>query len=82
MKGWGAIRIPGAARGAPRLPLECTKSKIACAPDIPYWRRGVCVEQCDAVELTGPMIRDLDRRPAVRGLGKGGRVIVINEAHG
>jgi DNA polymerase-3 subunit gamma/tau len=42
----------------------------------------VCIEEYDAGELTGPMIRDLERRLAVKGLGKGGRAIVVNEAHG
>jgi len=42
----------------------------------------VCVEEYDAGELTGPMIRDLERRLAVKGFGKGGRAIVVNEAHG
>jgi DNA polymerase-3 subunit gamma/tau len=42
----------------------------------------VCIEEYDAGELTGPMVRDMERRLAVKGLGKGGRAIVVNEAHG
>ena len=42
----------------------------------------ICVEEYDAGELTGPMIRDMERRLAVKGFGKGGRAIVVNEAHG
>ena len=42
----------------------------------------VCIEEYDAGELTGPMIRDMERRLAIRGFGKGGRAVVVNEAHG
>src|SRR5437899_9676884 len=42
----------------------------------------VCVEEYDAGEITGPMVREIERRLAVRGLGKGGRAVIINEAHG
>ncbi len=42
----------------------------------------VCIEEYDAGELTGAMVRDLERRLAVKGFGKGGRAIVINECHG
>jgi DNA polymerase-3 subunit gamma/tau len=42
----------------------------------------VCIEEYDAGELSGPMIREMERRLAVKGLGKGGRAIVVNEAHG
>lgn len=42
----------------------------------------VCIEEYDAGELTGPLIRDLERRLAVKGFGKGGRAIVVNECHG
>jgi DNA polymerase III gamma/tau subunit len=42
----------------------------------------VCIEEYDAGELTGPLVRDLERRLAVKGFGKGGRAIVVNEAHG
>jgi DNA polymerase-3 subunit gamma/tau len=42
----------------------------------------VCIEEYDAGELTGPLIRDLERRLAVKGLGKGGRAVIVNEAHG
>ncbi len=42
----------------------------------------ICVEEFDAGELTPAAVRDLERRSAVKGLGKGGRAIVVNEAHG
>ena len=42
----------------------------------------VCIEEYDAGELTGAMVRDLERRLAVKGFGKGGRAIVVNECHG
>jgi DNA polymerase-3 subunit gamma/tau len=42
----------------------------------------VCIEEYDAGELTGAMVRDIERRLAVRGFGKGGRAIVLNEVHG
>jgi DNA polymerase-3 subunit gamma/tau len=42
----------------------------------------ICTEEYDAGELTGAMVRDIERRLAVRGLGKGGRAIVLNEVHG
>jgi DNA polymerase-3 subunit gamma/tau len=42
----------------------------------------VCIEEYDAGELTGPMVREMERRLAIKGLGKGGRAIVVNEAHG
>jgi DNA polymerase-3 subunit gamma/tau len=42
----------------------------------------VCIEEHDAGEITGPMVREIERRLSVRGLGKGGRAVIINEAHG
>jgi len=42
----------------------------------------VCIEEYDAGELSGPMIRDIERRLAVKGFGKGGRAVVVNECHG
>lgn len=42
----------------------------------------VCVEEFDAGELTPARVRELERELACRGLGKGGRAIIINEAHG
>jgi DNA polymerase-3 subunit gamma/tau len=42
----------------------------------------VCIEEYDAGELTGAMVRDIERRLAVKGFGKGGRAVVVNEAHG
>lgn len=41
-----------------------------------------CIEEYDAGELTGPMIRDIERRLAVRGFAPGGRAVIVNEAHG
>src|SRR5882757_4519115 len=42
----------------------------------------ICVEEFDAGELTPAGVRDLERELSVRGLGKGGRAVVVNEAHG
>jgi DNA polymerase-3 subunit gamma/tau len=41
-----------------------------------------CTEEIDATDLTPAKIRDLERRMAVKGLGKGGQAFVVNEAHG
>lgn len=41
-----------------------------------------CIEEYDAGELTPTLIRELERRIAVKGFEPGGRVIVVNEAHG
>ncbi len=41
-----------------------------------------CVEEADASELTPARIRELERGSAALGLGKGGRVFIVNEAHG
>lgn len=41
-----------------------------------------CVEEYDGGELTAAMVRDLERRVAVRGFGAGGRSIIVNESHG
>jgi replication-associated recombination protein RarA len=42
----------------------------------------ICIEEYDAGELTGAAVREIERRSAIRGLGKGGRAIIVNEAHG
>jgi DNA polymerase III delta prime subunit len=42
----------------------------------------ICVEEFDAGELTPARVRDLERELSIRGLGKGGRAVVVNEAHG
>jgi len=42
-----------------------------------------CVEEYDAGELTPAAVREMERRLAIRGLGKtGGRAVIVNEAHG
>lgn len=41
-----------------------------------------CIDEYDAGELTGAGVREVERQLSVRGLGKGGRCIIINEAHG
>jgi len=41
-----------------------------------------CVEECDAAELTPARLRDLERSMSTRGFGRGGRVLLVNEAHG
>lgn len=43
---------------------------------------GICVDEYDAGELTGASVRDIERRLAVTGFGKGGRAVIVNEAHG
>lgn len=42
----------------------------------------LCIEEYDGGELTEAMVREISRRIAVKGMGKGGRAIVVNEAHG
>ena len=42
----------------------------------------ICIEEYDAGELTGPMIREIERRLAVKGFSPGGRAVIVNEAHG
>ena len=41
-----------------------------------------CTEEYDGGELTTATVRELQRRLAVKGLGKGGRCVIVNEAHG
>lgn len=41
-----------------------------------------CIEELDAGTLTPADVQELERTASVRGWGKGGRVWVINEAHG
>jgi len=41
-----------------------------------------CVEECDAAELTPARLRELERSLATRGFGRGGRALLVNEAHG
>lgn len=41
-----------------------------------------CIEELDAGQLTPADVTELERSAAVRGWGKGGRVWIINEAHG
>lgn len=41
-----------------------------------------CIEEYDGGELTPAMIRDLEKRVAVKGFGKGGRAVIVNESHG
>ena len=43
---------------------------------------GICVETYVGRSLGSAVIDDIDRKLAVRGLGKGGRVVIVNEAHG
>ena len=40
------------------------------------------IDEVDATDLTVKGMRDLERNLSLRGLGKGGRAILINEAHG
>lgn len=42
----------------------------------------VCIDEYDAGELTAAGVRDIERACAVRGLGRGGRAVIVNEAHG
>lgn len=42
-----------------------------------------CIDEFDAGELTPAAVRELERSVATRGFGqKGGRAIIVNEAHG
>ena len=41
----------------------------------------VCIDEYDAGELTEATVREIRRTMELKGLGKGGRVAVINEAH-
>lgn len=41
-----------------------------------------CVEEVDATDLSASRIRDLERSSFTRGMGKGGRAYLVNEAHG
>jgi DNA polymerase-3 subunit gamma/tau len=41
-----------------------------------------CVEESDAAELTPARLRELERNMTTRGFGRGGRVLLVNEAHG
>lgn len=40
------------------------------------------IEECDAGELTPARLRELERSASTRTLGRGGRAILVNEAHG
>lgn len=42
----------------------------------------ICVDEYDAGEITGASVREIERGLSVRGIGKGGRAIIVNEAHG
>lgn len=41
-----------------------------------------CIEERDASGLTPAGVQDIERSLAFHGLGKGGRAVIINEAHG
>ncbi len=41
-----------------------------------------CIDERDAGEITPAGLRELERGLQCRGLGKGGRALIINEAHG
>ena len=41
-----------------------------------------CIDEIDASGLTPAGVRDIERSLAYRGLGQGGRAVIINEAHG
>lgn len=41
-----------------------------------------CIEEFDAGQLTPSVITDLERRVSVKGFAPGGRVVIVNEAHG
>jgi DNA polymerase-3 subunit gamma/tau len=41
-----------------------------------------CIEEIDATDVTPARLRDIERSMACRGLGKGGRAYIVNEAHG
>jgi DNA polymerase III gamma/tau subunit len=62
-------------------PSGCGKSTIAklIAEEI---ADPLCIEEYDAGELTAGLVRELQRRLQVRGIGKGGRAVIANEAHG
>ena len=40
------------------------------------------IEEMDAQNLTPTRLRDIERTAACRGLGRGGRAFIVNEAHG
>jgi len=41
-----------------------------------------CVEELDAGDLTVDKVRELGRTLWTRGMGRGGRAVIVNEAHG
>lgn len=41
-----------------------------------------CSEELDASDLTPAKLRDIEREMSVKGMGKGGRAYIVNEAHG
>ena len=41
-----------------------------------------CIEEIDATDLSAARIREIERTSQTRGIGKGGRVLIINEVHG
>ena len=41
-----------------------------------------CIDEIDASGLTPAGVKEIERSLAYRGLGKGGRAVIINEAHG
>jgi replication-associated recombination protein RarA len=41
-----------------------------------------CIEEIDATDLSAARIREIERTSQTRGIGKGGRALIINEVHG
>ena len=41
-----------------------------------------CIEEVDAEQLTPGRVTELERLSATRGMGRGGRAFIVNEAHG
>ena len=41
-----------------------------------------CIEELDATDLTPARLRDVERAVHLHGMGRGGRAVIVNEAHG
>ena len=41
-----------------------------------------CIDEIDATDLTPARLREIERSLSVRGFGRGGRAVIVNEAHG
>ena len=68
-----AFFISGASGTGKTSVAKLLAAEVACE---------LCTEEYDAGELTGAMVRDIERRIAVKGFAPGGRAVIVNECHG